>query len=53
MNIYILTVKELDYKVFKSKFKDFNNIIIVKKDFENFMDNNKNVECIVSPANSC
>ena len=52
MNIYILTVKESDYKVFKSKFKCFKNIIIVKKDFENFIDEHKNVECIVSPANS-
>ncbi len=52
MQIYIIALYPKDYKVMKSKFQKHPNVHIVNSDFETFMNEHENVECIVSPANA-
>ena len=52
MKIYIITTSHLAQFMFKSMSNKFSNVEIVFDLFQNFMNNNSDIECIVSPANS-
>ena len=52
MKIYIITTSHLEQIMFKSMFSQYSNVEVVLNDFKNFMEENPNIECIVSPANS-
>ena len=52
IKIYIIVLTHLEYLIFKAMFEKYPNIEIVMNEFENFMKENPEVECIVSPANS-
>ena len=52
MKIYIVAMDIQAYYIFNVVFRNYDNIEIVNLDFESFMETYKDVECIVSPANS-
>ena len=52
MKIYLLDINPNIINAFKSEFSNCEEVVIVLDDFKHFMDTHKEVECIVSPANS-
>lgn len=52
MKIYLLDINPEVTKELKKEFDDYSNVDIVTDNFKHFMDTHKDVECIVSPANS-
>lgn len=52
MKIYLLDINPEVTKEFKKEFDDCSNVHIVTDDFKHFMDTHRDIECIVSPANS-
>ena len=52
MKIYLLDINEKITKAWENEFKECDNVFVVKDDFAHFMKTYKDIECIVSPANS-
>ncbi len=52
IDIYLLDINPGITNAWKKEFASYNNFHIITDDFEHFMDTHKDIECVVSPANS-
>lgn len=52
MKIYIIKRDENKFKYLRIYFGDLENVILVNADIKKFLKENKNIDCIVLPANS-
>ena len=52
MKVYLIDINPKITSLLKEEFKDFEEVEVVEDNFIHFMNNHKNVECVVSPANS-
>lgn len=52
LKIYLLDMNAGIVNAWKEVFKDNEEITIIHDTFRNFMDNHKDIECVVSPANA-
>lgn len=52
MKIYIIERDENKFKYLRIYFGDLENVILVNADIKKFLKENKNIDCIVLPANS-
>ena len=52
MKVYLLDINKDIVNAFKKEFASTEEVEVVLDDFAHFMDTHKDIECIVSPANS-
>lgn len=52
LSIYIVDINDYTCDVFKKYFQDINNVNIIKSDIVQFYNEQKNIDCLVSPANA-
>lgn len=52
LDIYLLDINPGITKAWKKEFESYNNFHIITDEFNHFMDTHKDIECVVSPANS-
>ncbi len=52
MKVYLLDINKEIVNAFRKEFSSFEEVEVVLDDFQHFMNTHKEVQCIVSPANS-
>ena len=52
LNIYMIDINYKIVEALKKEFAPYQEVKVIKDDFKHFMDTHRDVECVVSPANS-